>query len=717
MITEMQDAPREDAAKAAQPTGSDENKPEVAPARAALVKLWQGRVEKARAYWGPYFTRMEKCQEIAAEGGDEAWTKDDKNYVVPIINRHINLAVAQLYARDPRTAAKRRRRMMFKLWDGDPETYKQAMMAVQPPPGIMPSSVPGTPPVDGATGQPWEPDPNAMALIAEVEQAKAYTRMVEGLGKTLEILWTYYTSEQANGFKQQMKALVRRVKVNSVGYVKLLFQRELERHPEIGAQIDDATQALAVIEQRQKQLAAGDLDADSAQAEELNLLVKNLRAQEYIVVREGPVFDFPETSCILPDPKVKHLKSLVGADWTAHEFEMTPDEVEQTYGVKVKGCFTEFKPETDKVTDDGEQPTKVARVYEIEHKKNGETLALCVGYPDFLREPGLPDVRIERFWTIFPLIFNEIEHKKRKIPPSDVWLLRHPQSEINRSREALREHRIASRPKYGTPKGALDKSDKDALESGVAHKVVELKALKTGQSVDQLIQSIKPAPIDPNIYTTQEHLSDIERVVGTQEANLGGTSRGSATEASISEASRSASLTDNIDDLDDLLTEIAKAFAQLCLTELSKETVVEIVGPGAVWPETPQSREQIVKDLFLEIKAGSSGRPNAAAELAKLERGMPFLLQLPGLPPKPIAEKYVSLLDMGFDIDDVYVEGLPSIQAVNAMAAKAAAQPSTGNPATDPGAQGNKGGQNAPKPRENEPQGQPAYPTGERPSA
>jgi hypothetical protein len=712
MITQMTDAPSEEAIAKPKQSGTDDTAANVPESRAALVKQWLAKIADSRDYWGDSFKQMDECQTIATKGGDKTWTDDKDKYVVPIVTRHINLAVSQLYARDPRAVAKRRRRLSFKLWDGNPETYQAALMAVQPPPTVTPTPMG---PIDAATMQPWQPDPNAVALVEEVAKAQAEIKMLEKLGKTLEILWSYYTGEQANGFKQQMKALVRRTKVNGISYVKLLFQRELKRHPETGAQIDDATQQLAVIEQGMKALQAGDIDEQSAKAEELRLLLKKLQADEYVIAREGPVFDFPKSKRIIVDKKVEHIKTLVGADWTAHEFEMTPEEVEQTYGVKIAGQFTEHKPGGDKVSKDGEKPKSVARVYEVEHKKNCETFAVCVGYPDFLREPGNPDVKIERFWTLFPLVFNEVENDECKIPPSDVWLLRHTQAEFNRSREALREHRIASKPKYATPKGSLDKTDRDALELGEAHKVVELKGLKPGQPINQLIQSIQPATIDPNIYSTAEHFADMQRVVGTQEANLGGTSDGTATEASIAEQSRTASLSDNTDDLDDLLTELARAFAQLCLTELSAETVREIAGPGAVWPDMPQSREEIAKDLYLTIKAGSSGRPNQAADLAKMERGLPYLVQIPGLNPKVIAEKYATLLDL--DPEELLLEGLPSIQAINAAMSKQAAQPSTGDPATDPGAQGQQGGQNAQKPPQIEAGGLPAYPSSDRPPA
>jgi hypothetical protein len=110
------------------------------------------------------------------------------------------------------------------------------------------------------------------------------------------------------------------------------------------------------------------------------------------------------------------------------------------------------------------------------------------------------------------------------------------------------------------------------------------------------------------------------------------------------------------------------------------------------------------------IKAGSSGRPNQAAELAKIERAAPYMLQLPGVSPEPLAEKYATLLDI--DMDELYTAGMPSITALNAMAGKAAAaQAGTGDPATDPASQGGEGGDNEKNPQDNEGQSQPAYPT------
>jgi hypothetical protein len=287
-------------------------------------------------------------------------------------------------------------------------------------------------------------------------------------------------------------------------------------------------------------------------------------------------------------------------------------------------------------------------------------------------------------------------------------------AEYNRARQGLREHRMANRPKYVGAPGALEEEDQVKLTSAAAHAYIELQGLGPREKIEDKVQALKMQGIDPNMYQVEEPFKDILRSIGSQEADFGTTGGDTATESSIAAESSHTSQSDNVDDLDDMLTEVAKEFGHLCLMELSAQTVQEICGPGVVWPEMKFTRDQINKDLMLEIKAGSSGRPNAAAEAAKIERVTPMLVQLPGINPEPLARKYGAIIDI--PIDELYVEGLPSITAMNAAMSKAAGgsaaatQPGTGDPATDPGAQGGQGGGNAPVPPQGNDGAQPAYP-------
>jgi hypothetical protein len=107
----------------------------------------------------------------------------------------------------------------------------------------------------------------------------------------------------------------------------------------------------------------------------------------------------------------------------------------------------------------------------------------------------------------------------------------------------------------------------------------------------------------------------------------------------------------------------------------------------------------------LKVRAGSSGRPNQAAQLANMERGMPYMIQLPGVNPYPLARRYSELLEI--DLDDIVLEGVPSIQAMNAQVGKGPMQGAGG--ANDPNAQGSAGSMNAQSTQVNEPGAQPSY--------
>jgi len=156
---------------------------------------------------------------------------------------------------------------------------------------------------------------------------------------------------------------------------------------------------------------------------------------------------------------------------------------------------------------------------------------------------------------------------------------------------------------------------------------------------------------------------DIQLVVGAQESSFGGLSKATATETSIAESARMSSLGANVDELDSFMSEITRAAGQVLLENLSLDEVKKIAGPGAVWPEF--TRDTIMEEVFLEIEAGSTGKPNRAAELANIERIMPFLLQIPGIDPKWLARELLKRLDDKLELDSAFADQIPSIVAMN----------------------------------------------------
>ena len=727
-----------------------DEQPEIPEGRRKLITKWQDEIRADKEYYSDVFKRMREDMEYARLGAKKKWV-DGKNYTVPIINRFINQAVASLYAKNPKAVAKRRPKLMYKVWDGTQETAKAALATVQQ---FSQMSQEQPPQVDPATGQPMIPPEvqQAQEMLQEIQQVKAYNAMVEKAGKTLEILFGYYTGMDFPDFKKQMKANVRRAKTVGVGYTEISFHRAMEADPDITQRIGDMTAKIERIKSLTADKYDGEIDDDPAKLEELESELKTLEEEKMRIVIEGMVFDFPRSTDIIPHRKCRQLSGFIGCDYLTREFLMYPDEIQETFKIDVKGNYKVYKiangPNTaggDKEGDRGDdntdtdsvstssknkkQPQGKACVWKVMNKKTREIFWLCEGYFDYLRPPAPPEVQVRGFWTIYSLIFNEVEDEKEVFPPSDVHYLKDPQQEFNSARQGKREHRKANRPKYFAKKGALEEDEKTTLENAPAHAVIELKGIEADMTIDKLIQPYKGVPIDPALYDTSDIIKDVLYGVGAQSADMGQTGDSTATESSIAESSRMSTLASNVDDLDEHLSEIAEGASQIMLEQLDPQTVLEIVGPGAIWPQL--DKEMVSKELFLEIKAGSSGRPNQAAELANLERAMNFLIQLAGVSGPVLAKKYCGLLDI--DEEELIIEGMPSIIALNAMAtAQAQAQSQIavnahpGNPANQPeqppaagapsphvapGQQGPAGAQNVPQPAATAGGPQPGMPT------
>ena len=669
----------------------DRNEPDSDGAKLALISKWTKLIGEAKSHHETAFTRMRDDMDYALTGKNKNW--NDNKYVANIIQRHINQSVASLYAKNPRAVAKRRQRLEYKIWDGDQNSLMQASQSAM---------------MAAEAGMP--PDPNAMMLMQDVQQAKQQKDMMDKLSRTLEILFHYYLDEQQPNFKRQMKQVVRRAKVCGVAYLKLGLQRIMEKRPEIASQIADVANQIAKIEAISADVADGELQEDDAKVEELRIMMEELQEKELVVAREGVVFDFPRSTELIVDPNCRQLNGFVGASWVCHEMAMTTDEIKEIYEKDVGKNYTHYNPDNPDqrmYSEDKSDKKGLALVWEVWDKTTGTTFTVVDGYKNWLKEPATPDVLLERFWPFFTLTFNDIEDEEEIYPISDVSLLRPMQDEYNRSREGLREHRQANRPKYAVARGRLEEEDKQILANHPANAILELNSMVAGESIDQLIQPMRGVPIDPSLYETNTIFEDVLRTVGTQEANLGGASGATATETSIAENSRSASLASNVDDLDDMLSELARSTGQLMLLELTPETVTKIVGPGSIWPEF--SREQVAEELFLEVRVGSSGRPNKAAELANLERAAPTILQIPGISPVWFAKQVLERLDeTGLDIEEAIIEGIPSMIAQNQLMGNP--DPATGDPASDPSQQGSQGAANASQ-EQTQAGPQPAYPT------
>ncbi len=453
-----------------------------------------------------------------------------------------------------------------------------------------------------------------------------------------------------------------------------------------------------------EQYGEGDIEDDSAEMAELELSVASLQAEPNVVLREGLIVDYPASTKVIPDKLTKYLDGFIGARHIAIEYDYTCQEVKEIFGVDLKDGYTSYNTTSgstrevssnDVLDDDYEWSAPadkkggMARVWKYYDKPTGLVYYVADGYAGFLRPPAAPDVFVETFWPVYALVFNAVENEEELFPPSDVTLLLHMQKEHNRSRQGMREHRDAARPRWVAANGSFaDEEDPMRIKNLKPFELAMIN-MDPNSEISKILQTIPVPGVDPNLYETGQIFSDIQMVAGAQEAQFGGTSQATATESAIAANSTTSADGSSIDDLDGFLTQIARASGQIFQEEMSEESVKAIVGPGAVWPK--MTLAEIAGEIYLEVAAGSTGKPNQAVEVSNMERLLPLLIQLPGLSPEALAREVLRRLDDRMDLTKMLMAGAPSIISQNQNA-----QPTPADPGNNPAAQGGKGAANAP---------------------
>lgn len=713
---------------------AERGNPPVSEADKQLAKSIRERVEYDRKHWGPDFQRMREDIEFVRLGAAQKWLKGG-NYVANITGRHIKQLVSALYAKNPKAIARRRARLDFQIWDEDEQSliaaiqivqqYEAAMQAaaqaammggnVLPGPGMDPLAAAAAGPMMGHNGGPPMMAPmvppevqQAQALLQDFQAGMQERMTVDKIGKTLEVLFNYYMKEQSPlDFKESMKALVRRVGTTGAGFLVLGFQRAYEQDNDVAGQISDVRmqlhkiKALMADEAKKPDEYEGETDATSEECQkrkrELEIAMESLMQQEYVLLREGLVFDWPESTRVIPDSRCTSLSGFIGCRWVSVDYFYTVDEVKGLFGIDLGQGHTRYTAAGTKIEDkDDDEVTKnpgLARVTACYDRAVGVVYHVAEGYEGFLKPPAAPDIYVESFWPVWALTFNAGEDPEHPWPLSDAYLLRSMQEEHNRSRQGKREHRRAARPRFLSRRGALDEDEKERLQEAEPFSVTEVNPTDAQADLTKLVQAIEFPGVDPNLYDTGEILNDMQMVVGSSSSGLGADARGeTATGEALAEDSRALSSGSNVDDLDGFLTSVARAAGQVMLRELSAETVRKIAGRGAVWPE--MTLEDLVGEVYLEIEAGSTGKPNAAQEIRNWREMLPFLIQMPGIEPTWLARESLRRLDDRLDLTDALAQGLPAIVSMNRMA-----QPGAMDPGASPDQQGAEGaGNGAPAP-------------------
>src|SRR6266496_1092543 len=613
----------------------DDNSTEALQARAS-VKLWQSRITSARKKWEPDFKRMRKNMEFVTglQWAGQA-EMDEERYVNNLTLRIVNQKVATLYAKNPKAVATRRDRLDFQIWD---ENVESLMNGIQQASQMTQS------------GQPLPIE--LSALFADYQQGYQRRKLVEKVCRTMEVVYQYQVDTQQPEFKEQMKQAVRRVITCGVAYARPIFCTDESQYTDVStidtkSGIHDRMNRVKAIVQ---QIKNDDIDETSPQFETLRSLMLSISAsnvlQNEFQLPQRLEFDFPPSTSILIDERCRNLHDFVAARWLAQEYILPVQEVNGIFNVDVKvgtGATDRAKEYTQEgdstkelVSRDQSQTDPLAKKHvallEVFDYSTKTRFFLVDGHKDYILPPELVTPNVSGFWHHIALVFNGIEiepgTKASIFPPSDVQTLKSVQKEWNRTREALRDHRNANAPKYLVRKGFLTDDDKAKLRNAVPNEVIELEGVPPEQPIEKFIIPMQFAEIDPRLYDTAPLEQDMMLGAGTQQANIGPAQPNvTATVGTIAEQSRLNVSASNIDDLDGFLSRLAQAGGEMLLQNMSSQIVKRIAGPGAVWPDLPQSRQDFLNEVYLKIEAASSGRPNKAIEIQNFQQLAPIMLQ------------------------------------------------------------------------------------------
>jgi hypothetical protein len=175
------------------------------------------------------------------------------------------------------------------------------------------------------------------------------------------------------------------------------------------------------------------------------------------------------------------------------------------------------------------------------------------------------------------------------------------------------------------------------------------------------------AALDAALYDRSRIIMEFERIWGIQEAQAGSIqTEKTATEAEIQQSGFQARSGGRRDLLESALQDLAQYTAEVARAHLDAEDVRGMAGDDALWPAYT-GPDDLATMVNVEIRAGSSGKPNTTAErnawasqLPILQQGIVQIGQLRMSTPADIADCLEKLLRITADRsgDRLDVDGL-----------------------------------------------------------
>ncbi len=433
--------------------------------------------------------------------------------------------------------------------------------------------------------------------------------------------------------KNVMKAIIRAEQTSSVGILKASYQTNIYEDPIIKNRINDTQDNISRLQMLIKRMDEDDQDStqeamDLAQAEQLmSGLEENLEVKEAV----GLVYDRLKVDDFAIDPAIDDLYEYVRAEWMGHRTYMTDDAVMSNYDVCQEDLKTwqhyEASLDDYKSSDAKNEKANHLCVWEIWHHATNSVWTWAVGGDKWLRDPYRPKTLGKRWYPFFLKGGTWVDGFGW--PLSDVEQLKSLQDEYSDTRKQQKAHRKMNMPYLIADADTVDEKDIGKMVR-VAEKEILLISFN-GQDPRRLFSPGATVPYNPAVYDTSAIRAEVGWLSGSQDAARGGIIQAkTATEANIQQASMGSRTGERQDATEDWLTDVFVYSLQILLQNMSSEDAKLIAGPDAFWPDVQKNKEEIYSLVEIEIRAGSTSKPDKALEQQNWKEIMPIFSQMIG---------------------------------------------------------------------------------------
>jgi hypothetical protein len=600
--------------QAAKP-GSDEDKKQRATEE-ALIKRYMCEYRTGRSFDRSTHASFAKDRQYAAGMADPRWASD-----APLIATFIDILVSFLYAQNPDVGARPARKVEA------------------------------------------QPDKNS-------------TDLAETMELVISKLW------MMSDLKTSVRSMVRSTLTVGQGWFKATMWSKKRPQPQVEKRIHDMEEQISYLHEL-KRVAQEDPNTDTdAAIGMIQMALTGLRAKTMLEKEHGINIDFVRAEDVQTSLDIAASSSYKSGDWMSEDIYVPVESLRERFDRLEKedidgvtayyqrnipanakgdvlaaatgeevyaGQYTKTEPSNINAGGDADKPVKFGKVIEFWDRRDNMIKTMIEGVKRWAVEPYPPNQATIRFFPYFRLSFYEVDGQRH--PHSLTFRLRKLADEYAACRSNQRLTRERCIPGTIFNAGAMDEKDARKLEQSVIGEMVGINPTNPETPIQNIVMEKKLPQVNPALWDSTAIITDMERVSGVQEAMQQAMTQQpkTATEAQIQQSGFASRTGADRDTLEDVLGDLAVYTAQCAIQECDPLWVQRVCGPLAFWPYGMDVQDLLTM-VEVELQAGTTGKPNLAAEKANWATILPLLEKLMlqirqvSLTDPPMAEALENLL-------------------------------------------------------------------------